>query len=111
MTNFSKQYWVFPPKICMNFSHYVCDMAYPSNPPWLDHSYNIWRGVQVMKLLIAQFYPIYCYFFCYIQICSSAPCSWTPTLYVHPSLCGTMFHTCSEQQAKGLTSCTFTRPT
>jgi hypothetical protein len=38
MPSFSKQYQVFLPKICMHFSHYACAMAYPSNPPWLDHS-------------------------------------------------------------------------
>jgi hypothetical protein len=41
MPSFSKQSWVFPPKFCMFFSYHVCDMAYPSNPPWLDHSHNI----------------------------------------------------------------------
>jgi len=41
MPSFSKQYRVFPPKICMHFSHFVCDMAYPSNPSWLDQSCNI----------------------------------------------------------------------
>jgi hypothetical protein len=28
------------------------------HPPWLDHSNDVWRGVQVMKLLITQFPPI-----------------------------------------------------
>lgn len=63
MPGFSKQYQVFPPKICMHFSQYACDMAFPSHRPWLDHSYNIWWGEQVMELLITHFYPIYCYFF------------------------------------------------
>jgi hypothetical protein len=27
------------------------------HPPWLDHSNNTWRKVQVMKLLIMQFSP------------------------------------------------------
>jgi hypothetical protein len=31
-------------------------MPCPSHPPWLDHS--VWRGVQVMKLLVMQFPPI-----------------------------------------------------
>jgi hypothetical protein len=33
-------------------------MPCPSHPPWLDHSNYVWRGVQVMKLLIMQFSPI-----------------------------------------------------
>jgi hypothetical protein len=35
-----------------------CYMPRPSDPPWLDHSNYIWRGVQVMKLLNMQFSPI-----------------------------------------------------
>jgi hypothetical protein len=31
--------------------------ALPISSPWLDHSNYIWRGVQVMKLLIMQFSP------------------------------------------------------
>jgi hypothetical protein len=30
-----------------------------SNCPWFDHSNNIWRGVQITKLLIMQFFPSY----------------------------------------------------
>jgi hypothetical protein len=29
----------------------------PSQPPWLDHFNYTWRRVQVMKLLIMQFFP------------------------------------------------------
>jgi hypothetical protein len=32
--------------------------SWPSHPPWLRHSNYVWRGVQVMKLLIMQFPPI-----------------------------------------------------
>jgi hypothetical protein len=35
-----------------------CYMPCPSHPPWLDRSNYVWRGVQVMKLLIMQFPPI-----------------------------------------------------
>jgi hypothetical protein len=114
MPSFSKQYRVFQPKICMHFSHYACDMAYPSNPPWLDHSYNIWCGEQVMKPLITQFCPIYCYFFCVASRCVPQhpvlehPHSMFIPQYV--ALCS-MLHTRSEQQEKGLTSGTVTQPT
>jgi hypothetical protein len=33
-------------------------MPCPSHPPGLDYSDYVWRGVQVMKLLIMQFLPI-----------------------------------------------------
>jgi hypothetical protein len=33
-------------------------MPCPSHPPWLNHSNYVWRGAQVMKLLIMQFPPI-----------------------------------------------------
>jgi hypothetical protein len=36
-------------------------MPCPSHPPWLHHSNYVWRGVQVMKLLIMQTIPsIHC---------------------------------------------------
>jgi hypothetical protein len=37
-------------------------MPYPPHPPWLDHSNCVWRGVQVMKLLIMQLSPIFRHF-------------------------------------------------
>jgi hypothetical protein len=39
-----------------------CYMSSPSHPPWLDHSNYIWRRVQVMKLLIMMFSPIFHHF-------------------------------------------------
>jgi hypothetical protein len=39
-------------------------MPCPSHPPWLDHSNYIWRTIQVMKLLVMQFY----YFWTHVQI-------------------------------------------
>jgi hypothetical protein len=32
-------------------------MPCPSRPPWLDHPNYIWRGIQVMKLFIMEFFP------------------------------------------------------
>jgi hypothetical protein len=37
----------------------LCDMSYPSHPPWPDLSNYTWWSVQVMKLLIMQFSPNY----------------------------------------------------
>jgi hypothetical protein len=34
-----------------------CYMPRPSNPPWFDHSNNIWWSVQIIKLLTMQFPP------------------------------------------------------
>jgi hypothetical protein len=32
----------------------------PFSPLWCDSSSNVWRNVQIMKLLITKFYPIIC---------------------------------------------------
>jgi hypothetical protein len=49
----------FPP---ISYKHssspHSCYMPCSSHSPWLDHSNYIWRGVQVMKLLIMQLPPI-----------------------------------------------------
>jgi hypothetical protein len=37
---------------------YSCYMSCPSHPFWLDHSYYVWRRVQVMSLLIVQYSPL-----------------------------------------------------
>jgi hypothetical protein len=37
------------------FSPFVLHFR-PSHPTWLDHSNYVWRSVQVMQLLIMQFY-------------------------------------------------------
>jgi hypothetical protein len=44
-------------------------MPSPSHPPSFDHSNYVWRGAQVMKLLIVQFSPTSCknFFFCFTQ--------------------------------------------
>jgi hypothetical protein len=61
-----------------------CYMPYSSHSPWLDHSNYVWRGVQVMKLLIMEFYPISYHHISSDQIFSSAPGSQTPSVYVPP---------------------------
>jgi hypothetical protein len=37
----------------------MCYMPSPSHPPWLDNSNYTWRTIQVMKLLIMQFSPVF----------------------------------------------------
>jgi hypothetical protein len=43
-------------------SPHSCYMPCPSHPPWFDHPNFVWRGVQIMKLLIMQFSLTFCYF-------------------------------------------------
>jgi hypothetical protein len=46
----------FPTKILYTFLFpHWCYMPCPSHPSWLGHSNYVWRGVQVMKLLIMRF--------------------------------------------------------
>jgi hypothetical protein len=40
----------------------ACYVPCPSHSPWSDHSSYIWRGVQIMKLLIVKFSPVSRYF-------------------------------------------------
>lgn len=40
----------------------ACYIPCPSHSPLLDHYNYNWRGIQVMKLLILQLSPAYCYF-------------------------------------------------
>jgi hypothetical protein len=71
--------------ICIPSLH-SCYMSCPSDPPWLDHSNYVWRGVQIMKLLIMQFFlqPPITSSLCDTNIFSSAPCSQTPSVYIPP---------------------------
>jgi hypothetical protein len=41
--------------VCIPRLPHSCYVPCPSHPPWLHHSNYVWRGVQVMKLLIMQF--------------------------------------------------------
>jgi hypothetical protein len=41
---------------------HTCHTPRPSYPPWFDHT-DIWRGVQIMKLLTVQFPRVSCYLF------------------------------------------------
>jgi hypothetical protein len=47
----------FPTNILYAFLIAPCYMPWPSHPSSLDHSNYTWRRVQVMKLLIMQFFP------------------------------------------------------
>jgi hypothetical protein len=46
------------PSYVHSSSPHSCYMLCPSHPPWLDNSNYVWRGAQVMKLIIMQFSPI-----------------------------------------------------
>ena len=53
---------VSPPKSYMHFFFYhTCCMLRSSHSHWYDHPNNIWRGIQIMKLLMTQFLPVSCY--------------------------------------------------
>jgi hypothetical protein len=50
----------FLPKLCMHLYYllpHACDMPCTSHSPGCHHSNNIWRGAQIMTLLIMQFPP------------------------------------------------------
>jgi hypothetical protein len=42
--------------VCITRLPFVCCISYPSDPPWLISLRNILYGIQIMKLLIIQFY-------------------------------------------------------
>jgi hypothetical protein len=49
----------FPPIIYMRSSSpHSCCMARPSHSPRLDYSNITWRRLQIMKLLVMQFFPL-----------------------------------------------------
>jgi hypothetical protein len=41
--------------VCISHLFHACCMSHPSHTPRFDHPNNIWRSVQVMKLLIMKF--------------------------------------------------------
>jgi len=49
---------VLAPKFCIH-SSLMRYMPNVSKPPWLDHRNNIWWRVDIMKLLIKSFSPVY----------------------------------------------------
>jgi hypothetical protein len=73
--------------------------------PLLDHSNYTWRRVQIMKLLIMQFFSNHpSLHFCSVRILSSAPCSQTLLVYVSPLMSKNKFHTHTDPQWERLTS-------
>jgi hypothetical protein len=78
-----------------------CYMLWPSHPPWHDQPNYTWRRVQVMKLLIMQFFLRSSIFpSLLVQIFSSAPCSHTSLVYVPPLTPETELDTHTKLQAK-----------
>jgi hypothetical protein len=73
------------------FSPHLYYMTFPSHLPWFDHSNYNWRRLQVMKLINTSFLPPPVTIPCSVQIFSSAPCSQTHSVHVHPILSETKF--------------------
>ena len=88
---------VFTPKpCCISPVPHVCNRHTPSQSSWCDHPNNIWWWVQIIKTLIIQSSPLFCYLVHHqAQILSSVP-----STYVPPWMWETKFHTHSKQQAK-----------
>jgi hypothetical protein len=58
----SLYFWLFYQNPMRSPSPNTYCVSFSSHPPWLDYSKYIWRRVQVMKLLITQFFPVtYCF--------------------------------------------------
>jgi hypothetical protein len=72
----------FPPISYMHSSSsHSCYVLCPSHSPWLDHSNYVWRGVQVMKLLIMQFSPISRRFMSHVSTCAYESVLWSFGLF------------------------------
>jgi hypothetical protein len=86
--------------IRMSLSSHACHMPCPSRPSLFVRPDNIWRGVEIMKILIMQF-PAASHYAPppYDEIFSLAPCS----LHIISPVCalrsasGSMFHTHKEK--------------
>jgi hypothetical protein len=66
MYRFSSWYFSFwrlhQKPICIHLLPHASYLPRPYSPPWLDHCNYIWLRVQIMKLLIMQFYRSSSYF-------------------------------------------------
>jgi hypothetical protein len=50
--------------VCISVPYHSCHVPHQSRPRWSDHTNNVGRGVEIMKLLIMQFSPAsYSYYF------------------------------------------------
>jgi hypothetical protein len=50
--------------LCFSHLTLACYMTGPCRPPWFYHLSNIWRSLQVTKLLVVQSSPASCHFLC-----------------------------------------------
>jgi hypothetical protein len=72
----SSTFFRFPQKIPYKF----CYMPHPLLFPWFDCPNNIWWAEQNMRLLTAQFSPIYCHFFPLRHRCLSLSLHFSDTI-------------------------------
>jgi len=67
-----------PPKPYACLFSPICDVHHPPYPSWSNCLNNIWWGVQIMKLLIMQFYPSPCSFPTFLV------CGWSNVQFKFP---------------------------
>jgi hypothetical protein len=70
----------------------ACHMTCASHRPWFDQSNTVCRGVQIMKLLIMQFSPAFCYFiplrstYSVLTLSPRSSLMWQTKCYTHTKL-------------------------
>ena len=83
-----------PPKPCIRLSIHTCYMPRTSHSSRFNRPHSIGWGVQIFKLLVMYFSPVFRYLVpLRPQIFSSTPYSQIPSVYFNPSMWATKFHT------------------
>ena len=78
------------PKICKHLTFMQCMPHVPLTHPYkFDDPKIIWRGVKIMKFLIIQYFPAFCYF---LYLKPIAHHFWTLAGYLPPLMRETKFH-------------------